>query len=179
MSINDNIVRRVSVTERGLSVSLLNKLIDKANRNEIHFDPAHFQTHHGSDGIYCSLVNPGGGGEGGSAEYDFAGDILSISNSALTVKIKATDVVIGANHTAGVDTVVSIGGTISAKHYIYAFGSLAPLSIAIAANTTGTFPVHAANQWRRALYEVYVSAGAVVINRILHRGIIDLTGFYS
>lgn len=109
----------------------------------------------------------------------YAGGITSIDQGALSITIAADEVVLGANHASSAETVVSIGGTSGSKHYIYAFGSLAPLSIAIAANTTGTFPVHAANQWRRALYEVYVESGAVVVNRILHLGVIDLTGFYS
>jgi hypothetical protein len=76
-------------------------------------------------------------------------------------------------------TVVSVGGTSGAKHYVFAYGTISPLSIAISAVTTATFPVHAVNQWRRALYEVYVDAGAIVVNRIMHLGLIDLTSFYG
>lgn len=111
--------------------------------------------------------------------YESAGEITDIDNTALTVTIAADDVVLGSSHASSAESIVNVSGTSSAKHYVYAFGSLAPLSIAIAANTTGTFPVHAANQWRRALYEVYVESGSIVVNRIMHLGMIDLTGFYS
>lgn len=114
-----------------------------------------------------------------SSLYQYAGEITNVDNTALSITIAADDVVLGASHSTSAETVVSIGGTSGSKHYIYAFGSTNPLSIAIAPNTTGTYPVHTANQWRRALYEVYVESGTVVVNRILHIGMIDLTGFYS
>lgn len=109
----------------------------------------------------------------------FAGGITAMDSTGLKLTIAADDVVLGSGHASSAESIVNVSGTSSAKHYVYAFGSLAPLSIAIAANTTGTFPVHAANQWRRALYEVYVESGAIVVNRIMHLGMIDLTGFYS
>jgi hypothetical protein len=175
MSISDNIIRRVSIEERGLSVSLLNKLIDKVNRSEIHFDGAHFQSHHGSDGVYVSLVDPGGGS--GGLSWSFPGELTG--TSGVTATISVDEVVLGVNHASSAETVVTCSGTVGTKHYIFAYGTLNPLTIAISPVTTQTFPVHTVNQWRRALYEVYVSLGSVVVTRIIHLGLIDLTGFYA
>ena len=106
-----------------------------------------------------------------------AGGISSIDNTARTITVNADYAVLGASNASCVETVVSIGGTVTAKHYVYACGTINPLTIEIATNSTPTFPVHEANQWRRALYEVHIDSGTVVVDLILHLDLIDLTSF--
>ena len=110
---------------------------------------------------------------------NYAGGITATDNDALTVTINADEVVFGIGHAHSASTVVAVGGTSGSKHYVFAYGTINPLTITISPTTTSTFPVHAVNTWRRALYEVYVDAGAIVVNRIMYLGVIDLTSFYG
>ena len=108
-----------------------------------------------------------------------AGGITAQDDSALTLTINSDNVVFNASFASSAPTVVSVGGTSTAMHYVFAYGTLNPLTISISPVTTATAPVHAVNQWRRALYEVYVSSGSIIVNRIMHLGLIDLTSFYG
>ena len=131
------------------------------------------------------LRNPGGRWviETGAALdlSEYCGGIASIDQTLLTVTIAADLVVFGSSSASSAATVVSVGGTSAAKHYVYAYGTLNPLAISISpvSAVASSFPYHAVNQWKRPLYEVYVDSGTIVVNRIMHLGLIDLTSFYG
>ena len=102
-------------------------------------------------------------------------------STKLEVTIRPGYVVFGAQSALAVETVVSVGGTLSSPHFIFASGTINPLTIVISPNTVGTLPVHAVNQWRRGLIKVYVASGSIVIpaGGILWDSTIDLTSFYG
>lgn len=107
--------------------------------------------------------------------------LKSKDNTNRRVTINGGPVILGAAATTCEATVVSVGGTINAPHYVFAYGSVSPLTVAISPVTTETFPVHAVNQWRRALIKLYVQSGAIVVPEawIYWTGLIDLTANYG
>ena len=123
---------------------------------------------------YNWTIEVDGSSTGSSSEFG----VKLTDTTALTITINGGHVVHGSYSASCSDTVVLAGGTSSLKHYIFAYGTLNPLTVAISATSTPTFPINAANQWRFPLQEVYISGGAIVLKR-LHDGFIPLTSFYG
>jgi len=120
-------------------------------------------------------------GSSGSASRTFAFSIATVDNATLRVTVRGGPVMGFATNVTAADTVVSVGGTSAAPHYVYAYGTVNPLSCNIASNSTSTFPNHVQGQWRRPLFKVYVASGAIVIpaGGVYHEGVIDLRTFYG
>lgn len=122
-----------------------------------------------------------GAGSASSISRTFAFSIATVDNATLRVTVRGGPVMGFATNVTAADTVVSVGGTSAAPHYVYAYGTVNPLSCNIASNSTSTFPNHVQGQWRRPLFKVYVASGAIVIpaGGVYHEGVIDLRTFYG
>lgn len=108
--------------------------------------------------------------------------IASINSTTLQVTVRGGRVVGFSGSVAVAQTVVSVGGTEDNPHYVYAEGTISPLTGRIYATSTATFPVHDAQKWRRCLFSVYVdSTGGVHIpaGGVYHDGLIDLKTWYG
>lgn len=116
-----------------------------------------------------------------AASTAFAFSIASIDNDNLRVTVYGGPVMGFATNVMANDVVVSVGGTQSNPHYVYAYGQASPLSGQIAPISTATFPNHAQGQWRRPLFKVYILDGAVYVpdGGIYHEGLIDLRTWYG